>query len=106
MNISRTYELAPLPGQQKSFYGKAWVYIAPDGEQRLYSYDTLIMIIKPDGKMVRVWDGWSATTGRHIKAFCGLNKAEFTKLELEEKPIKLNKEGNPVCSLSEFITRG
>ena len=30
--------------------------------------------------LVRLWDGWSATTGRHIKAFCGLNKAAYMAL--------------------------
>lgn len=25
-------------------------------------------------------DGWSATTGRHIAAFCGMGKAEYIKL--------------------------
>lgn len=30
----------------------------------------------------RLWGGWSATTGRHIAAFCGMNKKEFTNLPL------------------------
>lgn len=32
------------------------------------------------GELVKLWDGWSATTGRHIKAFCGLNKAAYMAL--------------------------
>lgn len=33
------------------------------------------------GELVKLWDGWSATTGRHIAAFCGLNKAAYTSLQ-------------------------
>lgn len=48
----RKYELIPNDGR-KSFYGKAVVIIGDDG---------------------------SATTGRHINAFCGLNKAAYIAL--------------------------
>lgn len=101
----KSYELIPTDGR-KSFYRKAVVQIAADGSETLYSYDTPIIKRTASGELVKLWGGWSATTGRHIKAFCGLNKSGFMKLELEKKPIKLNKEGNPVCSLSEFIARG
>jgi len=33
-----------------------------------------------------LWGGWSNTTGKHIKAFCGLNKAGFMGLEHEPTP--------------------
>ena len=76
----RTYGLLPTNGQ-KSFYNKAIVQIADDGTETLLSYGTLIARKTKDGKITRLWDEWSATTGRHIKAFCGLNKTEFLKLE-------------------------
>lgn len=76
------YELIPTDGR-KSFYGKAKVIRYPNGDELLLSYDTAIAI-KENGKVHRLWDGWSATTGRHIKAFCGMNKAEFTKLAIEK----------------------
>lgn len=76
----RKYELIPTNGR-KSFYGKAIVQIADDGTETLLSYGTPIVRKAKDGKITRLWDGWSATTGRHIKAFCGLNKTEFFKLE-------------------------
>lgn len=53
----KRYELAPN-GTQKSFYGS----------------------------LVRLWGGWSNTTGKHIKAFCGLNKAGFMGLEHKPTP--------------------
>ena len=72
----RQFELMPNNGQ-KSFYGKAIVMIDNDGTQTLYSYNTPIIRKPLNGPLVRLWDGWSATTGKHIKSFCGLNKAEF-----------------------------
>ena len=64
----------------KSFYGKAIVEIDNEGSETLYSYGTPILTKRTNGEMVKHWDGWSATTGRHIKAFCGLNKAQYTAL--------------------------
>ena len=74
------YELKPTNGQ-KSFYGKANVYLNDDGQKILLSYGRRIMTIYPDGCMTRQWNGWTATTGKHIKAFSGLNKKEFLALE-------------------------
>lgn len=75
----RIYELTPDNGR-KSFYGKAKVIIEADGTETLYSYDTPIIKKLVDGSLVKMWDGWSNTTGTHIKAFCGLNKAGFMAL--------------------------
>lgn len=75
----RIYELTPTDGR-KSFYGKAKVEIADDGTETLYSYDTPIIKRTNAGELIKLWDGWSATTGRHIAAFCGLNKAAYTNL--------------------------
>lgn len=38
--------------------------------------------IDANGNVIRLWNGWSATTGRHIASFCGLNKKEFLNLPL------------------------
>ena len=75
----RKFELMPNDGR-KSFYGKAIVKIDNEGSETLYSYGTPILTKRTNGEMVKHWDGWSATTGRHIKAFCGLNKAQYTAL--------------------------
>lgn len=76
------YELKPTSGT-KSFYGKCYIEIDNEGNEILYSYGTKIMKRKPNGELTKSWGLWSATTGRHIKAFCGLNKAEFMKLAME-----------------------
>lgn len=74
------YELTPT-NNQASFYGKAKVVIDDDGTETLLSYDTPIIERTADGKLNRLWfSDWTATTGRHIKSFCGLNKKQFMAL--------------------------
>ena len=75
----KIYDLIPTDGR-KSFYGKAKVFIEDDGTETLYSYNTPIIKRTAAGELIRMWDGWSATTGRHITAFCGIHKAEYMKL--------------------------
>lgn len=75
----KIYDLIPTDGR-KSFYGKAKVFIGDDGTETLYSYNTPIIKRTPTGELVKLWDDWTATTGRHINAFCGLNKAAYMAL--------------------------
>lgn len=75
----RKYELTPTDGR-KSFYGKAVVIVEDNGTETLYSYNTPIIKRLVSGELVKLWDGWTATTGRHIQAFCGLNKGAFMSL--------------------------
>lgn len=79
------YELIPHDGR-KSFYGKAIVQVDNAGNETLYSYNTPIIKRLVSGELVKLWSGWSATTGKHIAAFCGLNKAGFMALEHETTP--------------------
>lgn len=73
------YELKPTDGR-KSFYGKAVVIVEDNGTETLYSYGTPIIKRLVSGELVKLWSGWTATTGRHIQAFCGLNKAAYMNL--------------------------
>lgn len=75
----KMYELIPNNGR-KSFNGKAKVIIDETGDETLYSYGTAIIRRTTGGQLVKLWDGWTATTGNHIRAFCGLSKAEFMAL--------------------------
>lgn len=75
----KAYELIPTDGR-KSFYGKAVVMVEDNGTETLYSYGTPIVKRLASGELVKLWQGWTATTGRHIQAFCGLNKAAFMSL--------------------------
>ena len=83
----RKYELIPTDGR-KSFYGKAVVVEDNNGNETLYSYGTPIIKRDTSGNLERLYGGWSATTGRHIKAFCGLNKREFMSLPYELTPVE------------------
>lgn len=75
----KKYELTPTNGR-KSFYGKAVVIVEKDGTETLCSYNTPIIKRTAAGELVKLWDGWTATTGRHITAFCELNKAAYMAL--------------------------
>ena len=81
-----TYELNCLDGR-KSFYGKANVRVE-NGEKTLISYSTAVCRIDGDGNFIRLWDGWSATTARHINSFRmenglgAISKAEWMKLDV------------------------
>lgn len=77
-----TYNLIPTDSH-KSFYGKAIVIVNDDGTRTLISYTTPVLRENADGTYTRLWWGWSATTGRHIRSFCGMNKAEYTALPTE-----------------------
>lgn len=78
-NIIKSVELQPNDSH-KSFYKKAIVHYHADGSTSLQSYSTIVAQTTPDGKLQRTWNGYSATTGRHIKAYCGLNKSEYLNL--------------------------
>lgn len=83
-NIKREYTLVPSDNR-KSFYGKCKVFETENGFRFLQSYDTIVAREDKEGKIHRLWGGWSLTTGRHIKEFCGLNKSEWDKLEVESE---------------------
>ena len=86
------YEMKPDKNycQQKSFYGKANI-VVDDGGYTLFSYGTKIMKIDRDGNIHRFYDGYSLTTGRHIKNFVGIqlgkpmNKKQFMELPVEKE---------------------
>lgn len=75
------YELKPTNGR-KSFYGKAIVEMH-NGNETLYSYGVKVAVRLTNGAIIRKWDGWSATTGSHIKSFCGLDKKAWMALPYE-----------------------
>lgn len=83
MKEERIYELVPNNGR-KSFYGKAVVKLLEDGTEVLYSYNTPIIKRDVNGKLTRLYDGWTQTTGAHIKSFCGLTKSQFLTLAMED----------------------
>lgn len=81
----RIYELIPTD-ERKSFYGKAKVIIDGSGDETLISYTTPVLKKTASGELIRLWAGWSATTGRHIAAFAGIGKREFMALPVTVTP--------------------
>lgn len=77
----KSYELMPTNGR-KSFYGKAIIKQFADGSEVLQSYNTDVLKKTAEGVFVRLWSGWSATTGTHIKSYCGMSKKEFMALPM------------------------
>ena len=76
------YDLVPT-NNRKSFYGKAFIE-ATDTEEILLSYNTpIIKRDKKTGKLTRLYNGYTTTTGNHIKSFCGLSKKEFLAINKE-----------------------
>lgn len=77
-------ELKPVDSR-KSFYGKAWI-VKNDNGIYLVSYDTTVCMIDNNGTFRRLWQGYSATTMRHINSFMvamgmdPINKAAWCKL--------------------------
>ena len=89
----KIYELKPEQEKRKSFYGKATV-IEAGKKTMLRSYQTIVCYFDKKGVFHRTWEGWSATTGRHIHEFAlntgnmphGIGKAEWDKLPVEPVP--------------------
>lgn len=94
--------LDPLENTVKSFYGKAKTVtratISGDYggaldkfEVSLWSYDTVIakIVFDSDGCVYLqrecLDEALTQTTLRHIKAFCGMNKAQFSALRIGKR---------------------
>lgn len=83
----KQFNLVPICDNAKSFYGKAIVIQKHNGDLELKSYETIVARVS-EGKLYRLWDGYSATTMRHIKSFCELcrvdhgDKKWWTSLEV------------------------
>ena len=78
------HELEP-DDSHRSFYGKAHTKTVDDGTIYLCSYHTIVMSRTPDGLCHRHWGGWSATTGRHVRAFAG---GEWNKKKWDAAPVE------------------
>lgn len=69
------------PCDRQSWYGKCKIEQYTGGDL-LKSYSTYVAFkSKSTGKIYNLWGGWSATTGRHIRAAFGLNKREWNECE-------------------------
>lgn len=82
----KIFTINPTDGR-KSFYNKAAVIDHENGIFELKSYNTIVARIN-NGKFERLWNGYSATTMRHINSFIdyfgisGGGKAWWNSLEV------------------------
>jgi hypothetical protein len=60
--------LSPVDNR-KSFYNKAYVLYMADGSKVLESYGTKVCRVTADSSVQRLWNGYSATTMRHVNSF-------------------------------------
>lgn len=84
MRVINEYYLKPK-GTQKSFGGKAVVREYENGDKILFSYLTPVLKQTKDGKLIRLWEGYSATTGRHVEAFAGITGSYFKRMRVQEE---------------------
>lgn len=82
-----TYELEARYTSRKSFYKKARVTVYEDGTKVLTSYGTDVLKLRNDGTIQKLWNGYTATTGRHIHEFLlqecgeGIGKSTWEKMD-------------------------
>lgn len=105
----KIYELTPGKyDNRKSFYGKAKV-IEKDGETLLQSYDTIVCKVDKNGAFVRLWNGYSATTMRHINTFVNMfNISNGGKKWWEALPVQASNNAgimSPSDSLKAMYAR-
>ena len=87
VKFMKQFDLPVMNDARKSFYNKAKVTELDNGDIELTSYNTIVCRIR-NGKFERLWNGYSATTMRHINAFLefygieGGGKAWWDKLEV------------------------
>ena len=70
--MTYSYDLKPIHDSRKSFYGKAFVGVVENSREKiitLWSYNTPVCEIY-NGVFYRLWNGYSATTMRHVNEFC------------------------------------
>ena len=83
----REFDLPVINDRAKSFYNKAKVIECDNGDVELKSYSTIVCRIHK-GNFEKLWDGYSATTMRHINSFLdfygipGGGKPWWDKLEV------------------------
>lgn len=106
----KIYDL-PCFDSRKSFYGKAKVIEKDNGNVVLQSYNTEVCRVTPSGEFVRMWGGWSVTTGRHINSFLsfmgipGGGKAWFLSQPMEAKEKRPGPDMTPAESYRAMMAR-
>ena len=95
----KKFELAPIDSR-KSFYGKAIVTEYSEKLAILTSYTTEVARIE-NGVFVRMWDGYSPTTQRHVNASRSTYGLEtITGTEWKKLPVDTH---NPIVNIIKAV---
>ena len=106
----RIYDL-PCFDSRKSFYGKAKIIEKDNEDVVLQSYNTEVCRVTSGGAFVRMWAGWSATTGRHVNSFLdflgieGGGKAWWDRQPVEEQEKRPGPDMTPAESYRAMMSR-
>lgn len=102
----KRFELKPMYSNQKSFYKKALVEESDDGDVTLISYDTKILTITHDDRIIAQWSGYTVTTQKHICEFAfqlfGVPCDKKTWAAIKEGRIKTVVELQKACKKELF----
>ena len=101
--VKEVYELKPRWNHPKSFHGKANVIVTRSGYKLLQSYETIVCVISPKGKVYKTWDGWSATTASHLESFTTEYRG---KRDWMEKPCYISGVKSFPCIYEEYCGWG
>lgn len=97
----KIYELSATI--QKSYYGKAMV-IEDNNKVQLKSYDTIVCEIDDGGNFVKLWNGYSVTTMKHVNDFRKLfNLETLNKKAWDNLPCE-NKKKYKIVFSNGFVT--
>lgn len=66
-------------------YMSAYIKYYDDGSQILQSYNTDVVKRTPDGQYIRLWDSWSSSTNKQVRAYCGYR---FRSLPFEDGTVE------------------
>ena len=86
-NYNTLLELTPANGR-KSFNHKAMIGRNRLGGYTLFSYGTPVAESDAEGRLRKLWDGYSLTTMTHVNSFCAwighpsMTKSEWIDMEL------------------------
>jgi hypothetical protein len=84
----KTEKLDVVYGSNQSYYGKAKVNILDNGTKELISYKTKVAIITKGGNFIRLWEGCSQTTMKHINDFREQNNLpSISATEWKKMPV-------------------
>lgn len=73
-------------------YMNAYIKYLDNGDEILQSWSTDVVLRKKNGELVRLWSGWSVSTNKQVKDYCGksLRDIPFEDGTFEETKCNLS----------------